>query len=144
MSDFTSLSHSQKLQEIIQYFLENGEHDNSEDNVFGEYVKFLKTISVEQKEKTDLSDLSDEKKDQKVEKDEFSKLPDKKQEDKIIEFLKGYSEPVKTLEIARKFYGEKGVRKDINSRLYSMEKKNLIVKSSSSNGTDPRWSIVSK
>ncbi len=140
MSDFTSLSNSQKLQEIINYFQENGEHDNSEDgNSFGEYVKFLKTLNVEQK--TDKKDLSDEKKEKSS---EFSKLSDKEQEDKIIEFLGTFNEPVKTLEIARKFYGEKGVRKDINSRLYSMEKKKLVVKTAKEDNTDPRWQIVNK
>jgi len=60
----------------------------------------------------------------------------------IIEFLRQRNEYVKTIEIARQFYGAGATRKSINPQLYELLKQKRVSKTAKDNGGDPRWKAV--
>lgn len=51
--------------------------------------------------------------------------------------------PVKTLDLAKELLGPDATAKMVNPTLYTLEKQGHVVKTSSSEGKDPRWSLAS-
>ena len=120
---FKTLSPASKLGYIGDYLRDQ----NMED-----FADFL-AISVELKQ--------DKKTETKIADTSFASKPLDDQKAEVLAFLKTKTEPTKTIEISKKFYGEKATRKDMNSLLYKMQGLNLITKTANDNGTDPKWSV---
>lgn len=74
--------------------------------------------------------------------DGFANLSTDLQTSQILQYLKEKNEFVKTIDLAKHFYGPKATRKDINSLLYKMQASKLIIKECTENGGNPRWKLV--
>jgi hypothetical protein len=50
--------------------------------------------------------------------------------------------PMKTVEIAKELFGPEATAKQVNPTLYSLEKKGRVVKTTNSDGKEPRWALA--
>jgi hypothetical protein len=82
-------------------------------------------------------------KEEKSEGTDFKNLSSETQKKQVLEYFAVQNDYVKTLDIAKRFYGPKASRKDINSILYSLQKDGKIQKQCEENGTNPKWKISS-
>lgn len=66
-----------------------------------------------------------------------------KSEEDIMSLLKGEKEPILTRTLVGRLNEADITRKDVNSILYSLEKRGVVTKSADPDGRNPRWKISS-
>jgi hypothetical protein len=126
-TNFKNLSDVDKKAKILA-FLDEAEPD---------YAEYLEAIF----DSLDLAKNSDSKLNLRDNSEDFKSASFDKQSELVLEFLKSKTDYMKTIDIAKNFYGPKGTSKDINPLLYKLQSKKQITKTCNENGTEPKWKV---
>jgi hypothetical protein len=73
---------------------------------------------------------------------DFAALDSAAQLDRIVAFLRAKADYVKTLAVAKQFYGPAATCKLVNRQLYQLEKQKRVAKVAEENGANPRWGAI--